>query len=59
VWYREKDYLLGSGLWTGWRVKQFIDILGVVIGEEEMVIADPPMPPPDDWEPEDVKYDLK
>jgi hypothetical protein len=47
VWFREKDYLLGSGLWTGWRVKQFKDILGIVIGEEEMVIADPPVPPED------------
>ena len=52
VWFREREWYFSNGSWTSWIGKEFGQVMGIVSDEEQMVIADPPVPPPDDWRPE-------
>ena len=59
VWFREKEWEYKNGTWirredswTDWIPKKFIDVVGIVLDEEQMVIANPIVPPSYDWRPE-------
>jgi hypothetical protein len=56
VWWRCKSiisYLLDTWCWSSWSVDYYRNVKNM--NDIQVIIADPPVPPPGDWMPEEEK----